>query len=57
MQKPRLTQKTAEALDGALPFIRSRYRTTFNRDEEKHLKRTLEYLEDLLRWHREKTSA
>ena len=49
MQKPRLTQKMAEALALAVPYWRAK--ATIAEDYDlASMKRALDYLEDLLRW-------
>jgi hypothetical protein len=55
MQRPRLTERTAEALRNALPWFRENPVLTsgmFPRESQEEIKRALTYLEDLLRWHR-----
>jgi hypothetical protein len=53
MQRPRLTERTVEALEEAKGVLRSVYMTVDVYDGPK-VKRAITYLEDLLRWHRAK---
>jgi hypothetical protein len=52
MQKPRLTQKTAEAIRVALPSLRATTYNVYTDEDILACKRAIEYLEDLLRWQR-----
>jgi hypothetical protein len=61
MQRPRLTERTAEALETSLPILRAGmqridFATVTGMMELRECRRTISYLEDLLRWHRIKQS-
>jgi hypothetical protein len=61
MQRPRLTERTAEALEASLPIFRDGMfaidsMTITGMMEIRECRRAISYLEDLLRWHRAKTA-
>jgi hypothetical protein len=59
MQRPRLTERTAEALAFAHTILRGHHESMDEGDFAENgakTKRALTYLEDLLRWHRAKTA-
>jgi hypothetical protein len=58
MQRPKLTERTAEALGYAKNHLGAIYEDMFDEsyspEMRSDMKRAIEYLEDLLRWHRAK---
>jgi hypothetical protein len=62
MQRPRLTERTAEALATAKGYLVAEIDIAWGDEgvpkENKHdLKRAITYLEDLLRWHRSRVAS
>lgn len=57
MQKPRLTDRTAEALQLAIYNLRMDRDMKLPGAHNDGLKRAIEYLEDLLRWKRQRETA
>jgi hypothetical protein len=53
MQRPRLTEKTAEALASGTTYLKMHWwcDDTLEEKDSASIKRAIEYLEDLLRWH------